>query len=254
VDEEELKGAKKALRDTVAKMKGVNRARNLVNQPANSMSPKQLVQEAKQIARRYGDVKIQIWDKQKIKKERMRAFLAVAEGSKESPYVIKLSYKPKRSRKKVAIVGKGITFDSGGLSIKPADHMHTMKIDMAGAATVLGLFEILGQVGCQVEVKGYIAACENMPSGSAYRPGDIVASRNGKTIEIKNTDAEGRVTLADMLDVAVSEKPDVLVDVATLTGACMVALGESVAGLMGNDQDLMDAIKRAAKETGEQVA
>jgi leucyl aminopeptidase len=180
------------------------------------------------------------------------AFLAVARGSIQEPYVIHLKYVPKKKpKKKIVLIGKGITFDSGGLSLKPANSMENMKIDMAGAATVLGLFSILPAIRPDVEVHGVILACENMPSGDAYRPGDIIESMSGKTIEVLNTDAEGRITLADALTYASGMKPDAIVDLATLTGACVVALGDTHAGLFGNSETLNQRIMRAAEESGE---
>ncbi len=179
----------------------------------------------------------------------------MAQGSKQEPYVIHLAYAPRDlaagAAVKIFLVGKGITFDSGGLSLKPADAMETMKIDMAGGATVLGVFAALAELQLNVEVHGVVAACENMPSGSAFRPGDILTARSGKTIEVLNTDAEGRVTLADALSYAVAHEPAAVVDVATLTGACMVALGETHAGLMSNDEATAAGLLAAAEITGE---
>lgn len=229
-------------------------ARDLVNQPAAEVRPITLVDKAREITRQFDDVSITVFDKAQAKRKGFTAFLAVARGSKEEPYVIHLKYKPKGlsvSAKKVFIVGKGITFDSGGLSLKPAKYMEAMKNDMAGAATVLGLFSVLSEIGPGVEVHGVIAACENMPSGEAYRPGDILQAKNGKTIEVLNTDAEGRITLADALSYAVEQEPDAIVDVATLTGACVVALGETHAGLWSNDDKLCRQLLKAARKTGE---
>jgi leucyl aminopeptidase len=155
--------------------------------------------------------------------------------------------------KKVALVGKAVTFDSGGLSLKPANGMMTMKCDMAGAAAVIGLFTALEALQPNVEVHGIYGACENMPSGKALRPGDIVRAMNGKTIEILNTDAEGRVTLADTLTYATKQNPDAIVDLATLTGACLVALGEQIAGLMTNNEKLAKEIQSSAKKAGERI-
>ena len=201
----------------------------------------------------------------------MGAYLGVAKGSDHEPYFIHLVYKPPhlasghplpavlqgegRVRvKKIAIVGKGITFDSGGLSLKPAQHMETMKLDMAGCAAVLGIFSALPKLKPNVEVHGISAVCENMPSGRAMKPGDIVRTISGKTIEVLNTDAEGRLTLADAFGyVNKFVKPDAMIDMATLTGACMVALGEEVAGYMGNDRALLDNVKKASEASGERA-
>jgi len=165
-----------------------------------------------------------------------------------------MRYKPARSRKKIALLGKGITFDTGGLSLKGSEHMETMKLDMAGAAAVLGVFSVIGEIKPPIEVVGLIAACENMPGGRALKPGDILKAANGKTIEVLNTDAEGRLTLADSLSFAVkSEKPDEMIDLATLTGACVVALGENIAGLFGNDVKLLAALEKASNSSGDRV-
>lgn len=235
-------------------MQGVDTARHLVNQPASHMSPNILAQEARRIAKASPDISVQVFNRKQAEKKNFSAFLAVAKGSKEEPYVIHLKYTPKKKPKKsIALIGKGITFDSGGLSLKPAQSMETMKVDMAGAATVLGLFSILPYISPDVAVHGIILACENMPSGDAYRPGDVVTAMNGKTIEVLNTDAEGRVTLADALVYASILAPDAIVDLATLTGACVVALGETYAGLFGNDKSLNGHIMKSAEDAGEGI-
>jgi leucyl aminopeptidase len=164
---------------------------------------------------------------------------------------VHLIYKPRGAKKKVCIVGKAVTFDSGGLSIKPADGMMTMKIDMAGAAAVLGLFKAIGETKPNVEVHGIFLAVENMPGGNAYRPGDVVQVMDGTTIEVLNTDAEGRLTLADALSYASTLQPDIIIDLATLTGACVVALGEEIAGLMTTDKKMSERLFTASRESGE---
>lgn len=237
---------------------GVNLARRLVDAPASAVKPVTLVERAREITKRSPTLSLTVLDRTGAEKAGWRAFLAVAAGSDTEPYVIHLTYlpdrhagKPATPKKKIFIVGKGITFDSGGLSLKPAQYMEDMKIDMAGAAAVLGLFSVLPALKLDVEVHGVIAACENMPSGSAARPGDVVTAYNGKTIEILNTDAEGRVTLADALSYAAEQKPDAIVDLATLTGAVMVALGETVAGLWSTDETLKQQLMAAAARAGE---
>lgn len=233
-------------------MTGVTLTREMVNQPASHMSPTVLVQHAKKIAKMSPNISLTVMNRAQAAKKKFTAFLAVARGSKEEPYVMHLKYTPKKKPKKtLVLIGKGITFDSGGLSLKPANSMEDMKIDMAGAATVLGLFSILPVLNPDIAVHGIIAACENMPSGDAYRPGDVIPAMNGKTIEVFNTDAEGRVTLADMLSYAVTLKPDAIVDLATLTGACVVALGDTYAGLFGNTKELNQKIMHAAETAGE---
>jgi leucyl aminopeptidase len=184
----------------------------------------------------------------------MNGILRVSAGSREPGAFIKLVYKPKkRAKATVALVGKGITFDSGGLSIKPWKSMEWMKQDMSGAAAVMSTVEIAAALALPVEVRGYVACAENMTGGGAQKPGDIITYRNGTTAEVLNTDAEGRLVLGDALCIATEEKPDCIVDLATLTGACMVALGTRVAGVLGNDQRLVDTLIRHGKEAGEDL-
>ena len=177
--------------------------------------------------------------------------MAVGRGSSEAPKFIHMKYTCENPKKKIALVGKGITFDSGGLDIKPASSMLTMKDDMSGAACVLGIMSIIKELHPQVEVHGIIAACENMPGCSAYKPGDILTAKNGKTIEVDNTDAEGRLTLADALCYACELGVDEVIDIATLTGACMVALGSQAAGIMGNDGEMVQNLIKTAENNGE---
>lgn len=251
-NKEEVVIAKKLVSQARRIMQGVTLTREMVNQPASHMSPAALVVHARKIAKTSPRISLTVMDKKQAAKKKFSAFLAVARGSKEEPYVIHLKYKPKQKAKKtLVLIGKGITFDSGGLSLKPARSMEDMKIDMAGAATVLGLFSILPALNPNIAIHGIIAACENMPSGDAYRPGDVISAMNGKTIEILDTDAEGRVTLADMLSYAVTLQPDAIVDLATLTGSCVVALGDTYAGLFGNTKALNQKIMHAAEVAGE---
>lgn len=227
-------------------------ARDLVNEPAGRMTPMHLLEHAEKIVANDKSIKLKILDRVACEKLGMGAFLAVAKGSDEPPFFIHMSYAPKKAKRKIALVGKGITFDSGGLSLKPSEHMETMKCDMAGAAAVLGIFSVLSDLEIDCEVHGLIAACENMPSGKAMRPGDIVTAMNGKSIEIWNTDAEGRLTLADTLSYAVKKiKPNVIVDMATLTGACMAGLGTDIAGLFSNNDKVANRISQAAQVAGE---
>lgn len=229
-------------------------ARDLVNEPASICTPKHLAEHAQEIRRiSKGKVSVKVFGREECKKRGMHAFLSVAAGAGEEPYFIHLSYKPKGAKKKIALVGKGITFDSGGLQTKPGESMATMKLDMAGAAAVLGVFSKIVEISPGVEVHGIIAATENMPGPRAYKPGDIVRASNGKTIEIGHTDAEGRVTLADSLSYAARLKPEAIIDLATLTGACMTALGEEVGGLMSNNGLLAEKLKKAAIEGGEKM-
>ena len=227
-------------------------ARTLVNTPSGHMAPADLIQVAEKIAASSKRISLEVLSAEKMQELGMEAVLAVGRGSDHPPMGAHLVYRPvKKAKKRIALVGKAVTFDSGGLSIKPADGMMTMKIDMAGAAAVLGVFQALPALNLDVEVHGIFLAVENMPSGKAYRPGDVVKAMNGVTIEILNTDAEGRVTLADALSYANGFEPDVMIDLATLTGACVVALGEDISGLMTCDQKLSDKLLAAAKAAGE---
>lgn len=230
-------------------------ARDLVNEPAAVTTPAFLAERALAISKESeGSVKVKVIEEKEIRKLGMNAYLGVAQGSEEPPKFIVLSYKPKNAGKKVVIVGKGITFDTGGLSLKPSEAMETMKSDMAGAAVVLSVFKYLPELKIKYEVVGIIPACENMPSGRALHPGDVIKALNGKTIEVLNTDAEGRLTLADAFSYSISfEKPDFIIDVATLTGACMVALGQDVAGVWGNNQDFIEKIQKSAELSGEKI-
>ncbi|MBI5655119.1 leucyl aminopeptidase [Candidatus Uhrbacteria bacterium] len=228
-----------------------NLARDLVNTPSEHMGPADLAEAAKKLVGK--GVTVKVFDKQGMEKLGMTAALAVARGSLNPPLGVHLAYKPKGAKKKIVVVGKAVTFDSGGLNIKPGDSMTTMKIDMAGAAAVIGLFKALPQLDLDLEVHGIFLAVENMPSGNAYRPGDVVKAMDGTTIEILNTDAEGRVTLADALCYARNLEPDMIMDLATLTGACVVALGEEIAALLTTSSKLAQKIVDASRETGEPV-
>jgi len=230
-------------------------SRDLINEPPQITTPTYLADEAVKLGKKSGGaIKVSVLGKAEIEKLGMNAFLGVARGSDEEAKFIILKYRNGRANKKIALVGKGITFDTGGLSLKSAQYMETMKLDMSGAAAVLGVFSALSEFKPSAEVIGLIPACENMPSGRALKPGDILTAMNGKTIEVLNTDAEGRLTLADALSYAlIKEKPDIIIDLATLTGACMVALGEEVAGMFGNDEKLLAQIEKVSKETGENL-
>ena len=220
--------------------------RNLANEPAQFATPTELASIACDLG-----LETKIYDKDECEKMGMGAFLAVGRGSSQEPKFIHMKYSCANPKKKIALVGKGITFDSGGLDIKPASSMLTMKDDMSGAACVLGVMSIIKELAPQIEVHGIIAACENMPGCSAYKPGDILTAKNGKTIEVDNTDAEGRLTLADALCYACELGVDEVIDIATLTGACMVALGSQAAGIMGNNTDMIKELIDVAQKNGE---
>ncbi len=233
---------------------GTMKGRDLVNEPAGIMTPTFLAQEALNIAKDNSNISVKVLEKKEIKKLNMNAFLGIDQGSDQDPKFIHLIYKPKgKIKDKIGLVGKGITFDSGGLNIKPGNSMIDMKIDMGGSATVIGLFSVLGQLKPSVEVHGIIAACENMPSGKALKPGDVISNMQGKSIEIGNTDAEGRVTLADSLAYAQKEGLKTIIDLATLTGAIMVGLGSNYAGLYANDNKLNNSLLKSAKVAGEKL-
>ncbi len=222
-------------------------SRDLANEPAEFATPSKLAE----IASNLDGITTKIYEKEEIERMGMGAYLAVGRGSAQAPKFIHMKYTGKNPKKKIALIGKGICFDSGGLDLKPAASMLTMRDDMSGAACVLGVMRALSALEPDVEVHGIIAACENMPSGTSYKPGDILTAKNGKTIEVDNTDAEGRLTLADALCYACELGVDEVIDIATLTGACMVALGTVASGIMGNDEDLISTLIRTAKDSGE---
>lgn len=228
----------------------VSFARDLVNAPPNDMNPPALARAAKRECEKYG-VACEVWDKKRITAEKMGLLLAVNRGSGVEPRVVHMRYAPKKAKKRVVFVGKGLTFDSGGLCIKPAQSMNDMKCDMAGAAVTVGIVVAAARLGVPVEVHGLIGSTENMTGADAYRPGDVFTSREGKTVEIINTDAEGRLVLADVLSYAATLAPDFLVDHATLTGACMVALGPYTAGFFTAHEELSARYLAAAESDGE---
>ncbi len=233
----------------------VCRARDLVNEPGGSLTPKALAKAAKAWGKETGFA-VTVLGRREITQLGLGGLLGVNRGSTQPPRFIEARWRPAGDtpvRGTVALVGKGITFDSGGLSLKTAAGMMTMKCDMAGAAAVLGALGAVAMLGLPVEVRGYIPATDNMTAGDATRPGDVLRLRNGKTIEVLNTDAEGRLILADALCVASEGKPDAIVDLATLTGACVTALGGKIAGLMGNDDGFLSQIEQASTVTGEPV-
>ena len=233
--------------------KNVNFARDLTNHPPKYMTPSKMAEEAAELASKYG-LNITVLDKEEMKKQNMNAILAVARGSSEPPKLIALKYEGNpKSKKVLGLVGKGITFDSGGISLKPSEGMEKMTRDMAGAAVVLGAVAAISKLKLKVNVLGVMPCAENMPSGSALCPGDIITSMNGKTIEVVNTDAEGRLILADAITYAKKEGVTYIVDVATLTGACVIALGTVNSGVISNNRDLCAQLMNAAKEAGENM-
>jgi leucyl aminopeptidase len=228
-------------------------ARDMVNTPSKEKSPSDMVAAARKLLRGTG-VSVQVLDVKQLQAQRMGGVLGVGQGSEQAPRFLKMTYAPSGARgKPLAFVGKGVVFDSGGLSLKTPGGMETMKTDMSGGAAVIAAMSTLADLGVKTRVTGYVPLVENMPSGSAIRPGDVLKIRNGKTVEVLNTDAEGRLILADALSLASEEQPAAVIDLATLTGACMVALGDKIAGLMGNDDDWSEQVRAAADRAGEPV-
>jgi leucyl aminopeptidase len=230
----------------------VMRARDLINEPAAVMTPTRMADVAKEIAAT-NHLELTVLGPHECRDRGMGLFLAVAQGSAEEPRFIHLAWKPAGAKKRIVLVGKGVTFDSGGLSLKPNDGMLDMKTDMAGAAAVISVMEAVARERLPVEVHALAACTENMPSGTAYKLGDVLRSKAGKTVEINNTDAEGRLTLADALSYGLDLRPNAILDFATLTGACVVALGPHIAGVMGNDEALSADWLGAARAAGEEM-
>ncbi len=227
-----------------------NFTRNIVNEPGNVIKPADLAEIAQKLAEKYG-LECTVYDEERLKAEKMHGILAVGQGSAHPPRFIHLVYKPQNPSKRVVFIGKGITFDSGGLDIKPEQYMKTMKCDKAGACAVLGIMKAVAELKLDVEVHGLIPTAENMPGGNAFRPDDIIVYKNGKGVEIANTDAEGRLILADALIYGSALKPDIMIDMATLTGACMVALGRFTTGIFTPQEELAAKIKALGEKTGE---
>ncbi len=228
-------------------------ARDFVNEPGGTLTPTVFARRTEAMAKKVG-LDCKVWDKAAIKKGKLGGLLGVNRGSKQPPRFVELTYTPRdEPTGTLALVGKGVTFDSGGLSLKTSLAMMTMKCDMGGAAAVIGAMSVLAALGVTSRVRAFIPMTDNMTGGDATRPGDVFTIRNGKTIEVLNTDAEGRLILADGLSVASESKPDAIVDLATLTGACMVALGPKIAGVMGNHDGLLEQIEAASVTTGERV-
>jgi leucyl aminopeptidase len=249
-DAKELPAVTAGQRVGAAVAAGHRLTRYLQMQPSNVCTPTYLAAQARRLADQYGFT-LTVLDRAQLQAEGLGALLAVAQGSAEEPRFIVLEYAGAGAAAPVALVGKGVTFDSGGISIKPAQNMEDMKYDMSGAAAVLGTFEVLGRLKPKLNVVGLIPATENLPSGTAVKPGDVVRSHFGKTIEIINTDAEGRLILCDALSYVRRFKPAAVLDIATLTGAVVVALGQAAIGLMGNDDALVAEVREAGERAGE---
>ncbi|MFT4298928.1 MAG: leucyl aminopeptidase [Aeromicrobium sp.] len=241
--------AARAVEESVIVTDAVAQARDWVNTPPGDLRPPAFAEAIESYAA--DDVKVQIWDEKRLAKENCGGILGVGRGSEAPPRLVTLTYNPKDAGAHLALVGKGITFDSGGLSIKTGTGMSTMKIDMAGAAAVVAATLAIARLGLPIKVTAFACLAENMPSGAATRPGDVLTMRSGKTVEVLNTDAEGRLVLGDGLALAAEAEPDLIVDVATLTGACMVALGERTSGIFGAPSETVDRLIEAAGTVGE---
>lgn len=248
-----IEGVRRRLARTSVIVESTNLARDLANEPANALTPTRFARIARDIARTRG-MKCKVLGREEMKKLGMGGVLAVSAGSNEPPQFIILEHRGRAKRAPtIALVGKGITFDSGGISIKPAEKMDEMKFDKAGACSVLGTMNAVALLGLPLHVIGLMPLSENLLGGSAYRPGDVVKMHSGKTVEVISTDAEGRLLVADALSFAQGYSPDALIDLATLTGACVIALGSHATGLVGNDPDLAEKVKAAGERTGERV-
>ena len=252
-DESKIQTLERGVRRGRILAEATNFARDMINEPANYMTPSEMAEMARNVAAKYG-LEVSVLDQEEMRSLGMGALLGVAQGSKQPPKFIILSYRGgDPSMKTLGLVGKGLTFDSGGISIKPSESMDEMKGDMAGGATVIAVIKAIAELKLKLNVTGIIPATENLPGGAALKPGDILKAMNGKTIEVVNTDAEGRLILADALSYARKKGLSPLVDVATLTGACHVALGDICTGAFTNNQDLVSKVIKAAEEAGEKI-
>jgi leucyl aminopeptidase len=244
--------AKKLTATARALATAVENVRDIGNAPSNVLTPTELANQAAAMSKHAG-IKCTVYGKRDIVKMKMGGLLAVNRGSVEEPRFVVMEYEGRKAKKHVALVGKGITFDSGGISIKPSEKMEEMKFDMCGAAAVIGIMEAAAKLELPVKLTGIFATTDNLPSGSAYKPGEIITMMNGKTVEVVNTDAEGRMILGDALHYASQLKPDHIVDFATLTGACVVALGGEAAGLFSNDDELARKLIESGERVGERL-
>ena len=252
-DESKVAGLERGLKRGRIMAEATNFARNMINEPANHMTPSDMAQVARDVAAKYG-LECTVLEREEMKNLGMGALLGVAQGSKQPPKFIILSYRGgDPSASTLGLVGKGLTFDSGGISLKPSEAMDEMKGDMAGGATVIAAIKAIAELKLKINVMGLIPATENLPGGAALKPGDVLKAMSGKTIEVVNTDAEGRLILADALSYGRKQGLTPLIDVATLTGACRVALGDICTGAFGNNQELISKVIKAGEEAGEKI-
>ncbi|MDD3325216.1 MAG: leucyl aminopeptidase [Sulfurospirillaceae bacterium] len=246
-----IQTAQKAVDVGVKIADATNYAKDIVNAMPNEMTPEALAQKAEELASSLQNVTCKVFGEEFLKEQGMNAFLAVSRASVHSPKLIHLIYKPENAQKRIVYVGKGLTYDSGGLSLKPSEHMVTMKADKSGASAVMAILKGASELKLPYEIHAIVGATENMIGGNAYKPDDVLIAKNGKTIEVRNTDAEGRLVLADCLCYAQEFKPDELIDMATLTGACVVALGEFTTGVMGHNEAFKQNMVSSAAKSGE---
>ncbi len=247
--------AEEAMRQGVAIAAGMALTKDLANQPPNVCNPSWLAGQARKLGRKHRKLKVEVLDEKQLQKLGMGAFVAVSKGSKEPGKLITMEYNGtgRKTAKPIVLVGKGITFDTGGISIKPSAKMDEMKFDMGGAASVFGVVQACLLLNLPVHLVGVVAAAENMPDGNASRPGDIVKTLSGQTVEILNTDAEGRLVLCDALTYIKKYKPETVIDIATLTGACIVALGHVASGMLCNDREVGDALLEASRSIDDRI-
>ncbi len=249
-----ITSCQKAVNDAIIVAESTNFTRDIVNTPPDDVYPKVMASIAKKVAKE-GNLECKIVKPEELKEENMHALLAVARASRHTPRVIHLAHKPKNPQAVITLAGKGLTYDSGGLSLKPADYMVTMKSDKSGGSAVLGIMQAVAKMNLPIEVHGFIGAVENMIGGDAYKPDDVLVAKNGKTIEVRNTDAEGRLVLADLLCYAQQEvKADYIFDMATLTGACVVGVGHYTSGVMGNHAIPTEMVLNAANDKSGEMA
>ncbi|QCI18903.1 leucyl aminopeptidase [Buchnera aphidicola] len=255
-DEKFISLAEKGLKHSLAIDLGLTAAKKLSNLPPNICNPLYLSLKAKKLSKKYKDnISVTSIDMNEMENLGMNAYLAVGNGSKNKPYMSVIQYSGFNAinKKPIVLIGKGLTFDSGGISIKPSKNMHEMKYDMCGAASVYGILIVAAELNLPLNIIGILAGCENMPGGHSFRPGDVLHTMSGKTVEVLNTDAEGRLVLCDVLTYVERFSPDIVIDIATLTGACVVALGHYVTGLFSNNEDLVNDLEKAAVQTDDKI-
>lgn len=248
----DIKTAQEGIEAGIIMANCANFAKDGVNEIPAIYTPQKMADDAQMLSAEYDNISCEVYDEDFLKKENMNAFLAVSKSSEHEPRLIHLKYEPDtKAKKKIVFVGKGLTYDCGGLSLKPSDYMLTMKSDKSGALAAMGIIKGAAEFGLNFEIHAILGATENMIGGNSYKPDDVLISRSGVSIEVRNTDAEGRLVLADCLSYAQDLKPDLIIDLATLTGACVVGLGEYTSGILGNNEELKQEFKNFSKDSGE---